>query len=188
MLNRNTEQYITMKTVLKNCLHCKSEFNAPVRELNRGYGKFCSVKCANSHRLGVKKTEANRACDLCGTMFRLMPSRSKLSKSGLSFCCRTCKDVAQRLEHGFTNMHPAHYGTADNSDNHSSTFRVIAFRNKELKCERCGYDKYIQVLEVHHKDRNRRNNTTDNLEILCPTCHMEHHFITKTGRYTTVKQ
>ena len=43
------------------------------------------------------------------------------------------------------------------------------------KCERCGFDKSPQILGVHHKDRNRKNNEMINLEVLCPNCHsMEH--------------
>jgi 5-methylcytosine-specific restriction endonuclease McrA len=30
-------------------------------------------------------------------------------------------------------------------------------------------------LTVHHKDRNRKNNTRENLEILCPICHAIEH-------------
>ena len=44
------------------------------------------------------------------------------------------------------------------------------------KCERCGWGEinpYTQKipLELHHKDGDYRNNTEDNLELLCPNCH-----------------
>lgn len=48
-------------------------------------------------------------------------------------------------------------------------------RNLINKCERCGYDKYIKILGVHHIDRNRNNNSIQNLEVLCPNCHSEEH-------------
>ena len=46
------------------------------------------------------------------------------------------------------------------------------------KCEKCNYDKY-QILEVHHKNRNRGNNELKNLELICPNCHAEEHLLEK---------
>ena len=48
---------------------------------------------------------------------------------------------------------------------------------KELKCEECNFDNPL-ALEVHHKDRNRKNNNLDNLQLLCCNCHTIKH---KTG-------
>jgi len=52
------------------------------------------------------------------------------------------------------------------------------------KCNRCGYNKHPQILNAHHIDHNRENNSLENLELLCPTCHNEHHFLTKSGSWT----
>lgn len=54
------------------------------------------------------------------------------------------------------------------------------------KCETCGFpDK--RILEVHHKDRNRNNNTRENLILLCPNCHALQHWLTKSGPYKWMK-
>lgn len=53
------------------------------------------------------------------------------------------------------------------------------------RCSKCGYCKHAEVLEIHHKDENRLNDDFGNLELLCPTCHTEHHFETKTGKWAT---
>jgi len=45
-------------------------------------------------------------------------------------------------------------------------------------CERCGYNK-TEVLQVHHKDNNHSNNNTNNLELICPNCHFEEHYLEK---------
>jgi len=45
-------------------------------------------------------------------------------------------------------------------------------------CERCDYNKH-QILEVHHKDRDRSNNTLENLALICPNCHAEEHYLKK---------
>ncbi len=61
------------------------------------------------------------------------------------------------------------------------TFRVIKLRLLEKRgnsCARCTYNKY-EILQVHHKDRNRNNNKLDNLELICPNCHYEEHLLEK---------
>ena len=44
------------------------------------------------------------------------------------------------------------------------------------KCEICGWgetNKYTNTipLEIHHMDGNYRNNSEENLQLLCPNCH-----------------
>lgn len=66
--------------------------------------------------------------------------------------------------------------------------RLLNARGK--KCERCNYDKY-QILQVHHKDRDRRNNELQNLELICPNCHAEEHFLEKswlTGKIVELEE
>jgi len=54
--------------------------------------------------------------------------------------------------------------------------RLIKARGN--RCEKCGYDK-IEILQVHHKDKNKNNNNLDNLELICPNCHFEKHYSEK---------
>jgi len=58
----------------------------------------------------------------------------------------------------------------------SLKIRLMTLRGK--KCERCGYDK-VEILQVHHKNRDCSNNELDNLKLLCPNCHFEEHFLEK---------
>jgi len=51
-------------------------------------------------------------------------------------------------------------------------------------CADCGWKKYPEVLQVHHIDENRRNNSIENLIVLCPTCHNVKHFLNKSGLFT----
>jgi len=39
------------------------------------------------------------------------------------------------------------------------------------RCQVCGWDAFPEILQVHHRDRNSRNNTLENLLVVCPTCH-----------------
>ncbi len=68
-------------------------------------------------------------------------------------------------------------------ENAPSKYRHTALSAKQQKCERCGYDKYPEILEVHHKDRSRKNGVGENLELLCPNCHAEEHHLKNDGRF-----
>jgi len=54
--------------------------------------------------------------------------------------------------------------------------RLVIYFDLEKKCQRCGSLKHIVV---HHKNRNRKDNRLDNLEILCRRCHFIEHDINK---------
>ena len=56
--------------------------------------------------------------------------------------------------------------------------KIRLLNEKGAFCEICGYDKY-EILQVHHKDRNRNNNILDNLSLICPNCHCEEHYLRK---------
>lgn len=56
--------------------------------------------------------------------------------------------------------------------------KVKLLKERGEKCARCPYKKY-EILQVHHKDRNRKNNELENLELICPNCHYEEHFLKK---------
>ena len=43
---------------------------------------------------------------------------------------------------------------------------------KKDKCEICGN---IKNLDIHHKDKNWKNNSLDNLKCLCRSCHTKIH-------------
>jgi len=43
------------------------------------------------------------------------------------------------------------------------------------QCQRCSHDGSTSRLEVHHIDRDKRNQAPENLLILCHACHMQDH-------------
>ena len=67
--------------------------------------------------------------------------------------------------------------------------REFTLKLQQFTCQRCkrkmarNIDEYKDLiwsdpskrLEVHHKDRNKRNNSLDNLEVLCMLCHDREH-------------
>ena len=65
--------------------------------------------------------------------------------------------------------------------------KVRLLNERGKRCERCAYDKH-EILHVHHKNRNHGDNRIENLELICPNCHYEEHFLEKswlkkTGEY-----
>jgi len=155
---------------IKKCQYCNQEFNAPQKEINRGHGKFCSLSCSTRFYKNSTKPILNTVCDYCGKKFYRNQSKKSISKSGLQFCCRKCKDQAQKIDSDFPAMHPDHYGNKCRND-----YRSLALKYYPNECNRCGYNKILSVLVVHHKDRDRTNNGIDNFEILCRNCHYEEH-------------
>lgn len=119
--------------------------------------------CKKENALKVDKVKLH--CDLCDTEFFRYEKHLNNSKSGYVFCSRKCKDEAQRIENGFLDMLPNHY------TNYRKKYRTTAFDNYEHKCAVCGWNEDERILEVHHIDGNRSNNTKENLIILCPICH-----------------
>lgn len=44
---------------------------------------------------------------------------------------------------------------------------------KDKKCEMCGYNKYTEILDFHHINKETKTDTVSNL--VCPNCHREIH-------------
>lgn len=116
-----------------------------------------------------KDSRVNVECAYCGKQFAKIKSKLPNSKSGLYFCCKEHKDIAQRIDSGseFDDLRPSHYGDI------ASDYRLLALRNYQHECAICGYhdDDDVSLLEVHHIDEDRENNKLENLIILCPNCH-----------------
>jgi hypothetical protein len=116
---------------------------------------FCSPKCYNNALIRVKVS-----CAHCGVAFLKTPSRID-TKSGLHFCSREHKDLAQSY---IKEIQPDHYGTG------LTRYRTKALEFYGKECSICGYDNE-HALEVHHIDEDRSNNDITNLKVLCANCH-----------------
>lgn len=168
-----------------NCKNCNIVCEVPQKEVKRGNGKFCSLKCSHEFRKKQPKIEKdhNCICAKCEKTFYKNKSSKKISKSGLYFCSRKCKDEAQRIG-GIKEIQPGHYGKGNNA----GYYRKVTERAGLMhECQKCGYNKIPSILQVHHKDRNRENNDISNLEVLCPNCHLEDHYLNNDGLFTKHK-
>ena len=118
---------------------------------------FCSVAC-----YGLSQRE-EVSCVVC----------SKLILAGLNkkTCSRSCANI---------NRTGIKYKIGSQKDKVKSQkiLKLRLIENRGRKCERCDYNKY-EILQVHHKDKNRNNNELSNLELVCPNCHFEEHLFEK---------
>ena len=171
----------------KPCAHCGTVFSFP--KYRSETAKYCSRRClALASRVQVDAT-----CATCGGEFSHISSRCKTAK----YCSRECYSKSLKGK-GRTLCKCAFCGNeflASKSQNRKfcsractskqsketwkpkfSTVRKSMRRRGMINfCERCGYDAEPKILGVHHKDRNRKNNDMDNLEVLCPNCHSVEH-------------
>ena len=150
---------ITRRGTVVKCLKCNNDF---IRNLS-GSGKdkkFCNLKC----RLDYSRVMLQ--CSKCGKEFERIKSKAKNSKSGLYFCSKKCLDTSKRLENGL--LKPKHYKGG------RYNYIEIAFRNRKPECVDCKLC-FRPSLVVHHKDHNRKNNSLENLEIVCRTHHKLRH-------------
>lgn len=149
------------------CKECKKDF---IGQARKPY-KFCSPKCSQENRKKRNVIE----CAFCNKHFSLVQSKLKNSKSGFRFCSRRCKDSAQRIG-GIKEIMPDHYGTSKKCD------KTLIENTQNPQCCDCNEDRRY-LLCVHHKDGNRKHNETENLEIVCASCHMKRHLKLVNGEW-----
>lgn len=145
-----------------NCTQCQKIVYRPKHLLDKRK-IFCSKECSYSYQA---RDRIMCLCSLCGINFKRPISKTKIAKSGLQFCSRKCKDTAQQIG-GIEAIQPDHY----TNEPSIFSYRVYALRHHGKKCQKCSYDQFVDMLDVHHKDGNRDNNTLENLEVLCVWCH-----------------
>ena len=175
-------------------------------KLKRGYTKVKQKK---------KRRGAYFICETCGEEFYVMPSYIKWHEKNntqIRFCSMKCYDKTGEKNPFFGKKHTTK--SIEKMSNHSNRSKFgcgkenpnfIRFGedfgfngshekwwkrkllNEIGKCEDCGYN-IKEILELHHIDKNRSNNTRENLLLLCPNCHTIRHYKEKTGKYHFLKK
>lgn len=73
------------KRIGRECATCGKEFQAIPSLIARGFGNFCSLKCARAHE---KKQPVEFRCARCDNAFTVIPSQ--LNHRTPKFCSQTC--------------------------------------------------------------------------------------------------
>ena len=140
------------------CIICKkSIYRRPgLLEISNGRA-FCGMLC---YGISIRK---EIPCVNCGKLIL-----SGLNKKTCSRACANKHRTGIRYKVG----RPKDKVVAERA------LKFALFNERGKTCERCGYDK-PEILQVHHKDRNHSNNVLNNLELVCPNCHCEEHYLKK---------
>ena len=140
------------------CAVCsKAIYKRPRQIQQNKTGVYCGAKC---YGIACRK---EIPCVIC--------AKSILAGENKKTCSRTC-----------ANKHRAGIQYKLNRPKDKVTYtrglKLRLLKERGHNCERCNYGKY-EILQVHHKDRNRSHNELKNLELICPNCHYEEHLLEK---------
>lgn len=132
------------------CAICKKEFRARIKGRGNLYRRTCSGECELELKSSIQKT--------CWNDTRKEYMSKLLTGRDTSSWNIQRGDKKSNWKGGY---YHAHYSR-------------IAFEEYKFdkKCTMCGSE--IDIC-IHHKDKNRKNNTKENLEILCKSCHIKQH-------------
>lgn len=151
----------------KRCRHCNETLPYKKRKF-----QFCNHSCSakfnnfgNSKRhLGYFSEYENigyeKKCEYCD---KVVKRSRKIRVEQRVFCCSKhakLYNTEQKLKNG------QHIKDA--------TLRYYLMNIRDQKCEDCGLDKWKDrpiPLDVHHKDGDSKNNSMENLQLLCKNCH-----------------
>lgn len=149
--------------MLIKCDYCGKEVNKKPsyvkNNIDKGRKNYCSNECK---KLGQFKGKFV-ACAVCGKEIYKTPSQIAKSKSGLSFCNKSCACSYNNTKLRSGKNHPSWTGG-------KSSYDEIAYKTYKKECSICKFDDE-NALEVHHIDEDRNNNDIDNLMILCANHH-----------------
>ena len=155
------------RTYLYNiCPNCGKSFIPPSPKT-----KHCSVRCFNQTNQRWRNHPGfTQTCEQCGKQYTRVNGQTKRR-----FCSRHCAIIAK---HGTVQLTLKVFPPGQKriiKQGHSRK-TAAAFKESFPFCQRCGWREEPKILHVHHKDRDRKNRTIENFEVLCPTCHVLEHF------------
>lgn len=147
-----------MKTITTTCSYCKNSFEKEkkyyLRALKKKTQMFCTLTCANKAR----DTKQIISCSICKKEFF---RRKKEIHPDKNYCSKSCSAVATNKQR-IGEFHPNYKGT---------NYRKIALEHYGAECFNCK-NTIVELLQVHHKDKNRDNNSLENLIVLCANCYI----------------
>jgi 5-methylcytosine-specific restriction endonuclease McrA len=139
-----------------NCIVCKKAiYRRPVEISRNGKRVFCGVAC---YGISCRK---ETPCLICGELILASKNKKTCSRvcankhrTGIKYKLNRPKDKVKSLQ----------------------ALKKRLLKERCTKCERCDYSKH-EILQIHHKNRDRNNNELENLELICPNCHAEEHYL-----------
>jgi len=153
---------VHLPRVEMNCERCGIRFSRVGSDNDR---RYCSAGCKKQ----PPTPKMILFCMFCNAPFT--PKSHRRKDDPQRWCSTSCnaKDLGQEKRN--KRAFPVH-----------KTIKM-GMLHEIGECERCGFTGCTEILELHHVDRNPRNNSRNNLMLLCPNCHSIDHFIAKDGQF-----
>lgn len=146
--------------MIRNCAKCRSPFRTKACLVARGQGKFCSKRCADDNL----RTGKVVLCHACSRSIYRPTSILNKAKTATYFCGPGCRsNWSEKVMPSGTRHHNWKYGLR--------AYRRMALKEYGKRCHQCGYSKDARMLDVDHRNGNRKNNSVENLMVLCVWCH-----------------
>lgn len=141
-----------------NCFVCNTAvYRRPFQIENNGGKAFCSARC---HGISSRR---EKSCPVCRVSIKAGANKTT--------CSRRCANIRRA---GINYK----IGRPKDKVKDQRALKLRLLNERGPQCERCGYAKF-EILHAHHKDRNKYNNVLTNLELICPNCHYEEHYLEK---------
>lgn len=103
--------------------------------------------------------QEDKICVICGKQFNRKRFGKRLEDISRYLSRKTCSQSC---------------GNSKINPKNRTTYNLRARKTKKgIKCENCSA---MQNLDVHHTDGDIKNNSPENLKILCHSCHMKLHW------------
>jgi len=152
------------------CKHCNEEFDFKTTSEKANHSRWCKSNPKRNdienvvtarresidRRLG-KPTEFTVECFHCKNDMLVIEREHQHPKKEKYFCSRRCANT----QGGIANA-------KRNELNGGAHYRTIAMRYNKHECLVCGFDK---ILAVHHVNKNHKDDSKENLVLLCPNHH-----------------
>jgi hypothetical protein len=145
---------------MNNCKNCGTETKNP---------KFCSSSCAASfNNKGVRRHgNAAGVCMNCG---------GDKSNHRSKFCSNDCFQEYRKNDFITKWLNGDNDGCGAEGGLMSRRIRTYLMEQQNNSCIKCGWSEVNKTtgkvpLEINHIDGDWRNNSRENLELICPNCH-----------------
>lgn len=147
------------------CLYCGKELTGDYRK------KFCNNSCAASYNnKGIVRNGGGSEKTFC------LNCGKELDRRCRKYCCKECETEYRYKQ----NIEKWKNGEDEGWTGHGAGIKPFVKRylyaKYNCKCQLCGWGEInestnVTPLQVHHIDGNCKNNSEENLQLLCPNCH-----------------